>query len=243
MSVYGRFAGEGAIRTAHPLIAVVPDDETKRRRSGVCFLRAERGNTAMISIVMPCYNVLHAFAGQCGVVQREYRTPGRESTFAVKQLDGCERLETGALALDGLAQNDARIGAIHSGERRRIGRARRSRAWRRRGANGWPLWTQVGRLCRPVALPETLLALDDGAADILVRRICRWAAGRGRTRRSVGLRRRRPGRRCWRASVRHRQHGSIPCAPNFIALQKIGKKGQYPARRPARRLGVRSRSV
>lgn len=101
----------------------------------------------MISIVMPCYNCETSLARTVRCVQAQ-----TVSDWELIAVDDGSTDGTGA-ALDGLAQNDARIRAIHQANggvsrARNIGMAAA-------GANGWPLWTQT-TFCRPMRCKRCL---------------------------------------------------------------------------------------
>ena len=171
----------------------------------------------MISIVMPCYNCETSLARTVRCVQAQ-----TVSDWELIAVDDGSTDGTGA-ALDGLAQNDARIRAIHQAN----GGVSRARNIGMAAAGGeWLAFVDADDVLPPDAL-QTLLALDDGAADILC------GAYTIRTRADAKKCWPAPtatGRRCWKALSAPTAR-SIPCAPNFIALQRFGKKGS--ACRPA----------
>ena len=168
----------------------------------------------MISIVMPCYNCETSLARTVRCVQAQ-----TVSDWELIAVDDGSTDGTGA-ALDGLAQNDARIRAIHQAN----GGVSRARNIGMAAAGGeWLAFVDADDVLPPDAL-QTLLTLDDGAADIPFGIRTRadakkcWSAPTA------------TGRRCWRALSAPTAR-SIPCVPNFIALQRFGKKGS--ACRPA----------
>lgn len=111
----------------------------------------------MISIVMPCYNCETSLARTVRCVQAQ-----TVSDWELIAVDDGSTDGTGA-ALDGLAQNDARIRAIHQAN----GGVSRARNIGMAAAGGeWLAFVDADDVLPPDAL-QTLLALDDGAADIL----------------------------------------------------------------------------
>lgn len=111
----------------------------------------------MISIVMPCYNCETSLARTVQCVQAQ-----TVSDWELIAVDDGSTDGTGA-ALDGLAQNDARIRAIHQAN----GGVSRARNIGMAAAGGeWLAFVDADDVLPPDAL-QTLLALDDGAADIL----------------------------------------------------------------------------
>ncbi|MFR3405944.1 MAG: glycosyltransferase family 2 protein [Christensenellales bacterium] len=188
------------------------------RRSGVCFARG-KGETAMISIVMPCYNCETSLARTVRCVQAQ-----TVSDWELIAVDDGSTDGTGA-ALDGLAQNDARIRAIHQANggvsrARNIGMAAA-------GANGWPLWTQTTFFARCAA---NVACTGRRRGGYPLRRIYHSAYGRGWTRRSVGLRRRRPadgaGEPC-----PHRQHAQFHVRQTLSRFKDSEKRALRAARR------------
>ncbi|MFR2150671.1 MAG: glycosyltransferase family 2 protein [Christensenellales bacterium] len=111
----------------------------------------------MISIVMPCYNCETSLARTVRCVQAQ-----TVSDWELIAVDDGSTDGTGA-ALDGLAQNDARIRAIHQAN----GGVSRARNIGMAAAGGeWLAFVDADDVLPPDAL-QTLLALDDGVADIL----------------------------------------------------------------------------
>lgn len=111
----------------------------------------------MISIVMPCYNCETSLSRTVRCVQAQ-----TVSDWELIAVDDGSTDGTGA-ALDGLAQNDARIRAIHQAN----GGVSRARNIGMAAAGGeWLAFVDADDVLPPDAL-QTLLALDDDAADIL----------------------------------------------------------------------------
>lgn len=174
----------------------------------------------MISIVMPCYNCETSLARTVRCVQAQ-----TVSDWELIAVDDGSTDGTGA-ALDGLAQNDARIRAIHQANggvsrARNIGMAAAGGEWLAfvdaddvlppdAAAKRCLHWTTARRISSAAHIPFGIRTRADAKK-------C-WPAPTA------------TGRRCWRALSAPTAR-SIPCEPNFIALQRFGKKGS--ACRPA----------
>lgn len=131
----------------------------------------------MISIVMPCYNCETSLARTVWCVQAQ-----TVSDWELIAVDDGSTDGTGA-ALDGLAQNDARIRAIHQAN----GGVSRARNIGMAAARGeWLAFVDADDVLPPDAL-QTLLAPGRRRGGYPLRRIYHSAYGRGWTRRSVGL--------------------------------------------------------
>ena len=123
----------------------------------------------MISIVMPCYNCETSLARTVRCVQAQ-----TVSDWELIAVDDGSTDGTGA-ALDGLAQNDARIRAIHQAN----GGVSRARNIGMAAAEGeWLAFVDADDVLPPDAL-QTLLALDNSAADILCGAYTIWHTDEG----------------------------------------------------------------
>ncbi len=111
----------------------------------------------MISIVMPCYNCETSLVRTAECIRAQTVTDWELIAVDDGSSDG-----TGA-ALDALARTDARIRVIHQ-ENGGVSRARNAGMAAARGE--WLAFADADDVLPPDAL-ATLLALDDGAADIL----------------------------------------------------------------------------
>ena len=111
----------------------------------------------MISIVMPCYNCETSLVRTAECIQAQ-----TVADWELIAVDDGSSDGTGA-ALDALARADARIRVIHQ-ENGGVSRARNAGMAAARGE--WLAFADADDVLPPDAL-ATLLALDDGGADIL----------------------------------------------------------------------------
>ena len=158
----------------------------------------------MISIVMPCYNCETSLVRTAECIRAQ-----TVADWELIAVDDGSSDGTGA-ALDALARADARIRVIHQ-ENGGVSRARNAGMAAARGE--WLAFADADDVLPSDAL-ATLLALDDGGADIL----CGAGARSGLPARK-GI-----GRRFWKASS-GRTARSIPCAPSSTGRRWFAKKG------------------
>ena len=162
----------------------------------------------MISIVMPCYNCETSLVRTAECIRAQ-----TVADWELIAVDDGSSDGTGA-ALDALARADARIRVIHQ-ENGGVSRARNAGMAAARGE--WLAFVDADDVLPPDAL-ATLLALDDGGADILCGAYTRAGARSGLPARK-GI-----GRRFWKASSGRTAH-SIPCAPSSTGRRWFAKRG------------------
>ena len=165
----------------------------------------------MISIVMPCYNCETSLVRTAECIRAQ-----TVADWELIAVDDGSSDGTGA-ALDALARADARIRVIHQ-ENGGVSRARNAGMAAARGE--WLAFADADDVLPPDAL-ATLLALDDGGADILCGAYTiRYTDEGGREERLAwGI-----GRRFWKASS-GRTARSIPCAPSSTGRRWFAKRG------------------